>query len=29
VLPAIARLDEITGIGKDGAQAIIAESGWT
>jgi transposase len=27
VLPAIDRLDEITGIGRDGAQAIIAEIG--
>jgi len=27
VLPAAARLDEVTGIGLDGAQAIIAESG--
>jgi transposase len=27
VLPAAARLDEITGIGRDGAQAIIAEIG--
>jgi transposase len=27
VLPAIARLDEITGIGRDAAQAIIAEIG--
>ena len=27
VLPAINRLDEITGIGRDGAQAIIAEIG--
>jgi transposase len=27
VLPAISRLDEITGIGRDGAQAIIAEIG--
>jgi transposase len=27
VLPAAARLDEITGIGPDGAQAIIAEIG--
>jgi transposase len=28
-LPAIDRLDEITGIGRGAAQAIIAESGWT
>jgi transposase len=27
VLPAIARLDEVTGIGREGAQAIIAEIG--
>jgi transposase len=27
VLPAVARLDEVTGIGPDGAQAIIAEIG--
>ena len=27
MLPAIDRLDEITGIGRDGAQAIIAEIG--
>jgi transposase len=27
VLPAVARLDEITGIGPDGARAIIAETG--
>ena len=27
VLPAVDRLDEVTGIGRDGAQAIIAETG--
>ena len=29
VLPAVDRLDEITGIGREGAQSIIAESGRT
>jgi transposase len=28
VLPAVDRLDEVTGIGREGAQAIIAEIGW-